>query len=168
MARVCWLCGSSHLSVWDKTVPQLLPWCQKLCFLPVCHWCLSRCYPSAGAQREWIWVSSYVGSLRGTAWDSSSFFHWLIQSPLVLQPEVIGTYLPHTGMLNWGIWYGVRTPHSWDIPLKFLSTTRVCGTSPFHTSTPPTSLDGCGFFNSILVRLHSGWFLSNGCFIILS
>ena len=27
------------------------------------------------------------------------------------------------------------------------------GTSPFHVSTCPTSLDGCRFFNSIVVRL---------------
>ena len=39
------------------------------------------------------------------------------------------------------------------MPPKFLSTTRGCGTSPFHVSTPPTSLDGCGFFNSIVVGL---------------
>ena len=28
-----------------------------------------------------------------------------------------------------------------------------CGASPFHVYTPPTSLGGCGFFNSIVVRL---------------
>ena len=27
------------------------------------------------------------------------------------------------------------------------------GTSPFHVSTPPTSLDGCVFFNSVAVAL---------------
>ena len=31
--------------------------------------------PSAGTQREWVWVSLCVGSLRGTAWDSRNFFH---------------------------------------------------------------------------------------------
>ena len=51
-----WLCGSgeegfrkgtmasAHLSVWEKVVPQLLPQCQTLQFLPVCHCCLSNCY----------------------------------------------------------------------------------------------------------------------------
>ena len=30
---------------------------------------------------------------------------------------------------------------------------RGCGASPFIVCTPPTTLDGCGFFNSIVVRL---------------
>ena len=30
---------------------------------------------------------------------------------------------------------------------------RGCGTSPFGILAPPTYLDGCGFFNSVLVRL---------------
>ena len=30
---------------------------------------------------------------------------------------------------------------------------RGCGISPFCTCAPPTSLDGCGFFNSVVVRL---------------
>ena len=64
MVPTCQLCGSvggglrkrtmasAHLSVWEKAVPQFLPLCQTLQFLPVHHWCLSSCYPSAGAQRE--------------------------------------------------------------------------------------------------------------------
>ena len=43
-------------------------------------------------------VSSYVGSLRGTAWGSSSFFHQL-NPHCFLQPEVMGTYLPGSGTL---------------------------------------------------------------------
>ena len=34
----CQLCGSTHLSVWEKAVPQLLPRWQTLQFLPVCYW----------------------------------------------------------------------------------------------------------------------------------
>ena len=45
------------------------------------------------------------------------------------------------------------TPCSWDIPLKFLSTTHVCSTSPSPICTPPAILDVCGFFNSVVVRL---------------
>ena len=46
-------------------------------------------------------MSLYVSSLRGTTWSSRSFFpqlnpHW------VLQTEVLGTYLPGTGTLDWG------------------------------------------------------------------
>ena len=93
-----------------------------------------------------------MGSLSGTAWGSRSFFHQL-NSQWFLQPEVVGTYLPGTGTLGWEAWCGTGTPCSQDIPPKFLSTIHGCGTSPFCVSTPPTSLDGCGFFNSVGVRL---------------
>ena len=92
------------------------------------------------------------GSLRGTAWDSKSFFHWL-NPCCFLYPEVMGTYLPGTGTLGWGTWCWAGTHHSCDTPLKFLSTAHGCGTSPFHISTPPTSLDRCSFFNFIVIRL---------------
>ena len=64
-------------SIWEKDVPQLSFWCQTLHFFPICHWYLLSCCPSTGAQKEWVWVSSCVGPLRETAWESSSFFHWL-------------------------------------------------------------------------------------------
>ena len=70
-----------------------------------------------------------------------------------LQPEVVGTYLPGTGTLGWGAWCGAGTPHSQDIPPGFLSTTHGGGTSLFYVSVLPTSLDGCGYFNSVLFRL---------------
>ena len=44
-------------------------------------------------------------------------------------------------------------PYSQDIPPEFLATTHGCGASPFHICAPPTSLHGCGFFNSVVVRL---------------
>ena len=69
---------------------------------------------------------------------------------------------------------GIGTPCSWDIPPEFLSTTCGYGTRPFHISTPPTSLDGCGFFNSVVVRLSfssiydgSEWWLLYISFVIL-
>ena len=40
-----------------------------------------------------------MGSLRGTAWGSRSFFHRL-KMHWFLQPEVAGTYLPGTGTLG--------------------------------------------------------------------
>ena len=63
-------------------------------------------------------------------------------------------------------WYGARTPYSLDIPPEFLSSTSGCETSPFYVSTPPTRLDGCDFFNSVVARLHLAQFLmvlSDGC-----
>ena len=65
----------------------------------------------------------------------------------------MGTYFPGTETLGWGAWCGAGTPHSWEFPPEFLFTTHGCRTSPFHISTPPTSLNVCGFFNSIVVRL---------------
>ena len=57
------------------------------------------------------------------------------------------------GTLGWGAWCGAGTPRSQGIAPKFPSTTRGYGTSPFHISPPPSILDGCGFFNTIVFRL---------------
>ena len=97
-------------------------------------------------------LSPCVGSLRGTAWGSRSFFHRL-NPCCFLQPEVVGTYFPATGTLGWEAWCGAGTPRSQGIPPEFLSTTRGWETSPFCICAPPTILDGCGFFNSVVVRL---------------
>ena len=148
--------ASVHLSVWKKAVPPLLPWCQTLHFVPVCHWCPSSCCPGAGAQKEWVWVSLCMGSLRGSAWDLSSFFHQL-NPHWFLRPDVTEIYL--TGTPGRETWCWTGTPDSRDSPPEFLPTTRGCGTSPFRIFAPlssmdgsPASLDGCGFFNSIVVR----------------
>ena len=85
---------------WEKAVPHLPPWFQTLQFLPICHRGFSSYYPGSGAKRECVWVSPYVGSLRGTPWNSRSFFHQL-NPHWFLQPEVMGIYLPSTGTLGW-------------------------------------------------------------------
>ena len=77
----------------------------------------------------------------------------LTQSLLDFTARIMGTYLPGTGTLDWVVWCRTGTPWSSDILPKFSSTTCECGTSLFHISVPPNSLDGCGFFNSIVVRL---------------
>ena len=90
MVPTCWFCGlweeGSEKGQWPlpafmserKLSPSSCLDARHLSsFLPVCHWCPSSCYPSAGAQRGWVWVSSCVGSLRGTFWDSRGFFYWL-------------------------------------------------------------------------------------------
>ena len=97
-------------------------------------------------------LSPCVSSWRRTAWDSRSFSHrhnphWF------LQPEIMGTFLLGTGTLGCGAWCGAGTPYPQDIPPEFLSTTRGCGTIPFDICAPPTILYGCGFFNSVVVRL---------------
>ena len=127
--------ASAPFSIWEKAIPNPLPWCQTLQFFPVHHWCLSSCYCCPGAQREWVWVNLRVGFSRGMVWDSTSFFHQL--SPYwFLQLEFMGTYLPGTGTQSWGAWYEAGNPCSCDIPPEFLSTTHWCDTSLFHVSTP--------------------------------
>ena len=118
-------------------------------------------------------VIQCVGSLRGTVWGSSSFFHRL-NPHWFLQPEFVGTYLPGTGTLGWGAWCGAGTPCSLDSPSVFSRTTHEWGTSLFCICAPPTSLDGCGFFNSVVVRLPfnsisagSGWWLFHILVVIL-
>ena len=97
-------------------------------------------------------MSLFVRSSRRTAWSSSSFFHQL--NPCwFLQLEIVGDlsswhWNPGLGSLVWA-----GTPCSQDIPPKFLSITHGCVTSPFSICASPTSPDGCGFFNSIVIRL---------------
>ena len=86
----------------------------------------------------------------------------------------MGTYLPGTGILGWGSWCGAETPRSRDISPKFLSTTCGCGTSLFCICAPPTGLDECGFFNSVLVSFpfnsisdSSEWWLFSILVVIL-
>ena len=146
--------ASPTSSVLVKAVPHLSPWCQTLQSLPVCHCGLSSCCPGAGAQQQWVWVSPCTGALRGTAWESSSFFHQLILH-WFLQPEAIGIYLSSTGTVGWAAWCGAVIPHSQGIPPNFylphmdvglVHSVSLC----FCISAPPISLYGCTiFFNFV-------------------
>ena len=143
--------ASASTSVWEKAVPQFPPWCHPLQFLPVCHWCLSNCYPSAEAQKKWVWLGLCAGSLRGTAWDSGSFFHWL-NARWPCSQKLWG--LISLALERWaaGLLWG------WDSPLlRYVSWTFIyhmwMGDQSVYISTPPTILDRSGFFNSIVVRL---------------
>ena len=97
------------------------------------------------------WVSLCVGSLRGTAWGSSSFFHRL-NAHRFLSQTLWGLLFLALECWAVGAWCDVWTPHSRDIPPECVFTACMRGTSPFHICAPPTSLDGCGFFNSVVVR----------------
>ena len=120
MAPACWLCGSvrvrkkrvqktdNGLSVWNKAIPQLLPWCQTLLFLPVCHWCLSSCYPASGAQKEWVWVGKSVCVFFKRNCLGLQKFLPLTQSPLVF---VARTY-EDLSSLHWNSVLGVLV---WDL-----------------------------------------------------
>ena len=86
-------------------------------------------------------MSPCVGSLRGAAWDSISFFHqpnpqWF------MPPEVVGTYFPGTATLGWGAWCGAGTLCSHDTPPKFVSTTHGWGTAhPMFAPLLPVWMD---------------------------
>ena len=121
-----------------------------------------------------------LGSLKGTIcenWDFRSFFHWL-NLHWFLQPEVMGTYLPDgfQGSLEpWADGPGVGLGlFAHEISLLNLSTTCGWETSLYCVCTPPTTLDGCDFFNSIVVRFPftsisdgSQWWLFNILVVIL-
>ena len=128
-------CPPSLALMPDTSVPPCMPWC------------LSSCCPCTRVKQEWVWISLCVGPLIGTAWESSSLFHWL-HLYWFLQPVTTETYLPNTRTLGWGSWCGapeisllifIHHTWVWDQPIPHL-----------HVSAPPTSLDGCGFFfNSV-------------------
>ena len=97
-------------------------------------------------------MSPCVAFLRGVAWGSSSFFHHL-NPRWFLQPKVVGTYIPGTGILGWkgpSVDLGLLAPEI-SLPNFYPC---GCGISLFHVWAAPTSLGGCGFFNSIVVRLQ--------------
>ena len=75
------------------------------------------------------------------------------QFPLVFTARRYGNLSLWHGSPGLGAWCRAGTPCSQDIPPEFLSSIHGCGISPFCVSTSPTSMDGCGFFNSIVVRL---------------
>ena len=57
MAPSYWLCKGR---VQQRDNGLSLSWCQTLQSLPIYHWCPSSSHPSAGAQREQIWVGESV------------------------------------------------------------------------------------------------------------
>ena len=142
--------ASAYLSVWEKVVPHVSPWCQTLQFFPMCHWCLSNAAPVLELRGGEC--KSVCGFFKWNCLGLQKFFYPLTSIHWFLQPEVMGTYLPDTGNLAGGLVWGWIS-FSQDIPPKFLSTTCGCGTSLFCISVPPATLDGCGFFNSVVVRL---------------
>ena len=125
--------------------------CQTLQFLPLYYWCLSSCHLNAGARREWVWVG-----------ESICGFHkrnclGLQQPPLPTQYPLVFAARSCGDLSSWhwnpglGAWCGSVTPHL-EISLPNFYP-RGCEASPFRVRTPPTSLHGCSFFNSVVVRL---------------
>ena len=138
--------------VQEEAVPWHLPWCQTPQFLPICSWGSSSCCPGAGAQREWICVSykTVLGPLRGAAWVSP--FILLLHPYWFLQTEVIGlTFLALEPWAGWSVvGLGSFAP---EVSLQIFILHPWVWDHPFCLSSPPTHLDECDFFNSLVVEL---------------
>ena len=126
---------------------QLLSWCQTIQFLPKCTWCLLRCCPSTGAPR-WVSLSTFMlRPFNRNAWESR---RPLSHSTTIAADFTARSYRDFTSW-SWNPGLGSLV-WNWD-PLLLrgaslhsrysswlLSTTHGCGSSPFHISTPSTSL----------------------------
>ena len=112
---------------------------------------LPQCWSSEGGSLS----KSMFQFFKGNCLGGLQQFLPLTQSPLVIAArshEDLSSWHWNTGTLVWASCCGDETLCSWGIPPEFLSTTCGYGTSPFCVSAPPTSLDECGFFNSVVVR----------------
>ena len=84
-------------------------------------------------------VNPCVGSLRGTAWGSRSFFH-LLNPHWFLHPEVVRTQHWNPGLEGAGVGPRLLTPEM--CLLNFYPPHVGLGTSPIHACAPHSSLDG--------------------------
>ena len=148
-----------------KLSPWHLPPCQSLHFLhvlgkgPICYLPFQLLL--------WCWIPERVGlhecSVCCGPFERSLLripqFLPLPQMPLVFAARSFGDLSywrcsPGLGGLVWG-WYCLLLRY----PSQFLSTMCECGTTSFapslhlHVSAPPTCLDECVFFKSLVVRL---------------
>ena len=140
-----------HLrTFWQPSKCSPYPW---FCLCSSCLLSLSSCYPGTEAQREWVCISWCGGSLRGSAWDSRCFSSIDSIPASFCSQKLWGLIFLAQEPWAGRVWCGAGTPHSWQIPPQFLSTTCGCGTNLFCISASPTSLDGCGLFNSVVVGL---------------
>ena len=108
----------------------------------------------------WCWSSEgvslrrcHVGFFKRICLELQKFLP-PTQSPLdFCSQKLWGLHLPGTGTLGWGpgVMLGLLTTK-----ISLLNFYPPCIgwlTSPFHVCAPPSCLNGCGFFNSVVVRL---------------
>ena len=109
---------------------------------------LRQCWSSEGV----ILSKSVCGFFKRNRLELLRFL-LLTQSPLVFAARSFGDLSScHWNPGLWGLVWG------WDaLLLRYPSKIFIHYTwvwdQPIHVSSPPTSLDGCGFFNSVVVRL---------------
>ena len=114
----------------------------------VCFKLLPWCRSSEGVSLR----KSVCGFFKGKCLELQNFLP-LTQSILVIASRGYGDLSSWHWNPGLGSWWRTGTHHSWDIPPEFLFTTCGCGTSLFCDYIPPTILDVCGFFNSVVFRL---------------
>ena len=112
MASTCWFHGSLRGGLRKGTMASAHPDARYFSLPKYATVALQAAFVVLELRRsESEYVSPCVGSLRGTAWGSSSFFHRL-NLCWFLQPEFVGTYLTGTGTLGCQAWCGAGTPCS--------------------------------------------------------
>ena len=142
--------------------------CQIFESLPVYPWCLFKLPP-------WCWSSEGVSLSRWV-------YVWVSQEELLKALAASSTNSICTGFCSqklWGLIFLALEPTVGGPGVGLVILTpkisllnsypHGCGTSWFRIYAPPTSLDGCGFFNSIAVRLPFTLIsdiLSDGCSIL--
>ena len=106
--------------------------------LPICYLCPSRCCPGAESQRG---VDLHESSVHCRPFKRSLLripqFLLPPQAHWVLQPEVMGIYLPGAGTLGWVFWSGAGITCSQGIPPNFFP--------PHMNVRPPIVLPLCNF-----------------------
>ena len=150
MVPACWLCGCrgwvpQEGGQWPLSRRKL---CPSSC-LDARHFRSSLYVSGAFQATPQCWSSegmslckSMCGFFKRNWLELQKFFHWL-NSYCFLHPS--------TRTLVLGSWCEAGTPHFWDSPSEFLSSTYGCGTSLLHVSAPHNSLGGCVFINSAVV-----------------
>ena len=138
--------ASTSTSVWEKvTLPALtlMPDSSLSPHMPLVPFKLLPQLWSSEVSRN----KSMMSSLRGTSSVSLSLNpHWL------LQPEVIGTFLPGTGHLGWDPLLLRGYLWSWDCPPNFYLPHLSVG--PDHSVSPASYQSQWGFFFNSLVVGH--------------
>ena len=110
-------------------------------------WVPFKCWSSEGVSL----IKSVCGFFKRNCLGLQNFL-LLTQSLLIFADRSYEDFSWHWNP-GLGAWCAAGSACSSDIPPEFFFTTQGWETCPFSICAPPTSLDGCGFFNSIVVRL---------------
>ena len=100
-----------------------------------------------------------MGLSNGLSWETGSFFP-CYNPHRFLQPEVLRLYFPSAGTLSCMVCLAPQLffpvfihTWMWDCPVRQPLPGCVTSSPQLPVSAPPTGLDECFFFNSLVVRL---------------